>query len=309
MSRGQIEDRRHTYAVPVAGGDLCVGVWEAEDGAEDAPTVVCLHGITSSHLAFRWLAEALPGWRIIAPDLRGRAGSADLDGPFGMAAHADDVRAVIDHFGLGPVPVLGHSMGAFVAVVLAHRHPDHVSRLLLVDGGLPIPTPPGLDPDELLQAVIGPAAERLAMRFPSREAYREFWQQHPAFTADWNEDVGAYVDYDLVGEPPEMRASAAYEAVRDDSTDLHRGTAYLEAVQELTHPAEFIRAERGMLDQPGGLYPSDALAELVPPGTDLPVTEIAGVNHYTIVMTERGASAVASHVWGADTASRGSVAQ
>lgn len=299
MSVAQAEARRTVHDVPVRGGDLRVGVWEP---ADDAPahvaggTLVCLHGITSSHRAFGWLADALPHRRIIAPDLRGRGHSAGLDPPYGMAAHADDVVALLYHFGLEQATVLGHSMGAFVGVVLAHRASDRVSRLVMVDGGLPIPTPPGLDPDELLQAVIGPAAERLAMRFASVEEHRDFWARHPSFAAAWGPDVASYVDYDLVGEPPELRSSAVYEAVRDDSTDLHTGTAYTEALAALPRGSVFLRAERGMLDQPGGLYPRESLAALDLPADQLSIVEIQGVNHYTIVMSDTGARKVAEHV-------------
>lgn len=296
MSAGKAEARRTTESVRVAGGDLEVGVWRPTEPMGETPTLVCIHGISSSHRAFGWVADALPGWRIVAPDLRGRGRSAGLGPPYGMATHAEDLLAVIDHFGLERAELLGHSMGAFVAVVLAHRAPDRVSRLVMVDGGLPIPTPPGLDPDELLQAVIGPAAERLAMRFASIQEHREFWQRHPSFTATWGPDLASYVDYDLVGEPQELRSAAVYEAVRDDSTDLHSGTAYAEALAALSHPSVFLRAERGMLDQPGGLYPREALEALdLPPDTPR-VCEVGDVNHYTIIMSDDGARAVAEHV-------------
>jgi lipase len=296
MSAGRAEARRTTHDVAVRGGDLRVGVWHPAGPAAPAGTVVCIHGITSSHRAFGWLADALPEWRIVAPDLRGRGGSADLAPPYGMTRHADDVLAVLDHFELDEVQVLGHSMGAFVAVVLAHRQPQRVTSLVLVDGGLPIPAPPGLDPDELLRAVIGPAAERLAMRFGSVQEHRDFWARHPAFTASWGPDVASYVDYDLVGEPPELRSSAVYEAVRDDSTDLHTGTTYANALRELAHRSVFLRAGRGMLDQPGGLYPHAALAALDLASDRPSLHEIADVNHYTILMSDHGARQVAVYV-------------
>ena len=78
--------------VPVAGGDLFVARWGS------GPPVLAVHGITGSHAAWPWVADRLAGAvSLIAPDLRGRGASNGLPGPFGMAAHAADLVAVLDH--------------------------------------------------------------------------------------------------------------------------------------------------------------------------------------------------------------------
>lgn len=272
--------------VPVDGGSLRVGRW-----GSGAP-VLAIHGITSSHLAWAEVARLVPD--LVAPDLRGRGGSAALPGPWGMARHADDMARVLDAVGAERVTVVGHSMGGFVAVVLAQRHPDRVARLVLVDGGLTIPVPPTVPVDDLLQAVIGPAAERLAMTFPSVEAHREFWRAHPAMGPAWSEAVEAYVDYDLTGEPPALRSRALLEAVQADSIDIHSGAEVREAMTGLRHPTVFLRAERGLLDQPQALYPegvAEAIAARMPTVT---VRTVPGTNHYTIVMSPAGAAVVAA---------------
>ena len=73
-----------TIAVPVAGGDLRVGVWDPDPAAADPPSVLLIHGVTASHLAWPFVVDRLPGVRVIAPDLRGRGGSNSLTGPAGM---------------------------------------------------------------------------------------------------------------------------------------------------------------------------------------------------------------------------------
>nr|BFE85266.1 hypothetical protein GCM10020093_078670 [Planobispora longispora] len=84
--------------VPVRGGDLRVGVW-----GDRGPLVVAAHGITSSHMAWTLVGPELGGdHRFVAVDLRGRGGSRDLPAPYGMAAHADDLAAVIRRYGAGP---------------------------------------------------------------------------------------------------------------------------------------------------------------------------------------------------------------
>src|SRR5690625_4820689 len=123
----------------------------------------------------------LPGFRIVAPDLRGRGRSNTLPGPYGMGRHADDLADLLHALGTKKVTAVGHSMGGFVAVVLSHRHPGLTTRLVLADGGLPLDSPDGVDPDAIMQAVLGPAIQRLAMTFPGHSAYRECWAKHPAF--------------------------------------------------------------------------------------------------------------------------------
>jgi lipase len=146
--------RYDAFAVEVDGGSLHVGRW-----GTGPPVVVAAHGITATHRSFRALAEQLgEEVTLLAPDLRGRGRSNRVAGPFSMAAHADDLLAVLDHAGVQQATIVGHSMGGFVAVVTAHRHPERVERLVLVDGGLPLELGPlaGRPVDQIVAAVIGP---------------------------------------------------------------------------------------------------------------------------------------------------------
>ncbi|WP_323793769.1 alpha/beta hydrolase [Nocardioides sp.] len=287
-----------TASVRVRGGDLAVGVWGPEDPS--APVVLAIHGITATHRGWPLVAAGLPHCRVIAPDLRGRGRSADLPAPYGLARHAEDLEAVLDHFGVESAVVVGHSMGAFVAVALADRIGTRASALVLVDGGLELTPPPGFvpRPDATPEEVLGPAAARLTMSFESHEAYRDFWRAHPAFAGQWNPTVEGYVDYDLRGEAPDLRPSTKVEAVASDSSQLFGGhvldgRSYADALRTLAVPTTFLRAPRGLMDEPQALYPPDAARTaraLVPHLVDV---EVEDVNHYTIVMAEPGARVVA----------------
>jgi hypothetical protein len=167
---------------------------------------------------------------------------------------------------------------------------------VLVDGGLPLPSPEGVSDEELMKATLGPAAERLSMTFASREAYRAFWRQHPAFVRDWSPTVEDYLDYDLVGEEPELHPSSSYEAVAEDSIELRGGASLLAAIDELAHPTTFLSAPRGLLDEVPPLYPAEAVAEWSEKLPAIRMLAAEDVNHYTIVMSDRGASAVAAIV-------------
>ena len=295
-----MSERYRTTDVPVSGGTMRVGVWEP-DGSEPgtAPTVLLVHGITASHRSWQVVADQLPGVRLVAPDLRGRGRSHPESvpgGPTSMSAHADDLAAVLDHLDVDRTLVVGHSMGAFVGLVLADRHPDRVSRLLLVDGGLPLAVPEGLSADEVISLVLGPVAERLAMRFASVEEYFDFWRRHPAFAHDWSPALEDYLAYDLVGSEPALRPATSYDAMAADTVDMNTGTALRDALGRMQHPALLLTAPRGLFDETPGLYEPTRLAAMLESLPLVTAREVGDVNHYTITMAEPGAKVVAEAV-------------
>jgi len=268
--------------VPVDGGDLAVLHWPAADPG--APVVVAVHGITANALAWAGLARLLAGRvSLYAPDLRGRAASRDLPGPWGLGRHAEDVAALIRHLDAGPVRLVGHSMGAWVSAVAAARHPGLLADLVLVDGAVTFPLPEGVREEDALAAVLGPALARLSMTFESREAYRAFWQAHPAF-ADWNDELDAYTQRDLVGEAPELVSSCVHEAITTDGAQVLLDAEAAGAIHRLTVPTRFLYAERGLLNEPQALYDEGRLTAAK---VTVPTELVPGTSHYSIIQTDR----------------------
>jgi hypothetical protein len=164
---------------------------------------------------------------------------------------------------------------------------------LLVDGGVALTVPTGLDVDALLQAVIGPAVRRLSMTFPDTGAYLDFFRAHPALGPDWGPAAEAYVLRDLAGEAPELHSSCALAAVRGDATDMLITGETVQAVHHLECPARLMWAQRGMLNEDQGLYDESRLSTLDP---RIAVERVAGVNHYTILLADAGAQRVADRI-------------
>jgi len=279
-------------SAPVDGGELAYGEWNP---AAPGPAVLAVHGITATHRAWPVLARHLPGTRILAPDLRGRGRSADLPAPYGLRQHARDLAALLDHAGLDRVVVVGHSMGAFVSVRFAAAHPDRVASLVLVDGGVPLAVPEGVSPEDLPRVTLGPALERLSQAFPSREAYRDFWRAHPALGPYWSEAVAGYVDYDLVESDGALRPSPNPEAVAQSARELGGQDGYPDDLAALRMRVDVLRAPRGLLDA-DPLYAPGVLDAAVAALPDAALHEVEDVNHYTIVMSDRGAEEVAAVV-------------
>jgi pimeloyl-ACP methyl ester carboxylesterase len=280
-----------SLTAPVRGGDLALTRWPGE-----GPTVIALHGITANGLSFGAVADALGETDLYAPDLRGRAGSARLPGPYGLDAHIADILALLDHLGQRQAVLLGHSMGAFVAALAAARHPDRFPRVVLVDGGLGFPAPEGTDIDEVIEAVIGPAMRRLAMTFTDREAYYDFFRGHPALAAHWGPHVQAYVDRDLAGDPPQLRSSCVLDAVRTDGADVLKDPEVLGAVHRPHVRGTLLWAERGMLDEPQALYDRGRLDAAGLDTARICERRVDDTNHYTILFAHNATATVAEAV-------------
>jgi lipase len=281
-----------SISAAVDGGLLHGGEWNPSGEA----TIVAVHGITANHRTFALLADALPQHRLLAPDLRGRGASRTLPGPWGIDRHAEDVAGLITTSTRGPVVLVGHSMGGFVAAALVRRFPALISGLVLVDGGLPFPPPLGIDVDQAVEQTLGPALQRLQKTFPSRDAYRRFWQAHPALRESWSDAVADYVDYDLVGSPPELRSSVSSQAVRQDARDQFQEPDRADVLGGFPGPARLLVVSRGLLDQPPGLYPEEELVRWRSRLPSLTIDQVPQLNHYTIMLHPSGAARVAESV-------------
>ncbi len=288
------------FAVEVSGGRLGVCRYGAASSfPSDAPVALAVHGITGNNRTWLAIAQALAGRVVlVAPDIRGRGDSRELPGPYGMDAHVADLLALVDQLGLERPLLIGHSLGAYIVSSFAVRHPDRVRALLLVDGGLPIPGTEGVDPQAFADAFLGPALARLSMRFPTRQAYIDWWHQHPAFNdGDIAEDnLVAYVEHDTIGEEPELRSSVSEQAVRGDAGEL---ATLGSAASELAMPATLLCAPRGLQNDPNPMQPlgvAQAWAAGAPDRREARLVE--DVNHYTITLGARGAQAVAETILG-----------
>ncbi|HEX6632997.1 MAG TPA: alpha/beta fold hydrolase [Usitatibacter sp.] len=97
--------------------------------------VVLLHGFANDRSLWREQVQALASrHRIVGPDLRGFGRSPDTDGaPVSMDAYADDVREMLDALGIARAVIGGISLGGYVSLAFALRHPERVAGLVLAN--------------------------------------------------------------------------------------------------------------------------------------------------------------------------------
>lgn len=111
-------------------------------GVETAPPVVLLHALGEDGSAWAGPMRRLAAKRrVYAPDLRGH-GKSDRCAEYSFELMRDDVLGLLDALGLDRVTVVGHSMGAVVAYLLAGGRPERVDRLVLEEPPPPVPADP-----------------------------------------------------------------------------------------------------------------------------------------------------------------------
>lgn len=272
-----------------------INVWH-RPAEGDTTTVVLVHGLSATSRWWGRVVENLPaGMGVAGLDVRGRGGSLTAPPPFDMPTLGDDIAHTLDHLGIERAVVAGYSMGAWIAGVFAERHANRVERLVLVDGGLPIPFDSGADADEIIEAAVGPSLARLEMEFASEEEFFAYWKSHPALERHWDDSMRDLLSYELRPVNGIFRVVANSEAIRINAREITVDPDINSVVERVKVPAHLIVVERDTADQLGGLIPRDRAREAAEANPKLSMEYLPGLNHYTLVLGS-GAPIVAAAI-------------
>lgn len=104
------------------------------DAGSGDETIVFSHGLLMSGKMFADQIEVLKSnYRCIAFDHRGQGQSSVTETGYDMDDLTEDARALIDQLGVGPCHFVGLSMGGFIGMRLAARHPEMIKSLVILD--------------------------------------------------------------------------------------------------------------------------------------------------------------------------------
>lgn len=133
-------------------------------GEPTSEPVLALHGWLDNAASFYRLAPLLQPRYVLAPDLAGHGRSAHRPSgtPYYIWDHLIDLLALLDALELSRVHLVGHSMGAGIAALLAAVAPERVGSVVLLDGLAPLTTPAEQSPAQMAQAL------RQRSRLPGR---------------------------------------------------------------------------------------------------------------------------------------------
>jgi pimeloyl-ACP methyl ester carboxylesterase len=136
-----------------------------------APLVLLHGGMLSIDLNFAGLIPALAcDHLVIGVELQGHGRTADIDREITPAALASDVVGLLDHLGIATTDVLGHSMGAAVAMELAVSHPDRVDKVVAASVSV--------RPDGLHEDLTDPAKMATSTRMPTQQDFSDFRDEY-----------------------------------------------------------------------------------------------------------------------------------
>jgi pimeloyl-ACP methyl ester carboxylesterase len=111
------------------------------------PPLLLLHGLAG--YAGEWESSAallVQTYRVFALDQRGHGDSERRPRDLTREAYVEDAAEAIRQIDLGPVTLVGQSMGANTAMLTTARYPDLVTRLVMIEGSPDGPEPPSSDP-------------------------------------------------------------------------------------------------------------------------------------------------------------------
>ena len=255
------------------GVSINLAVWEGH-----GKSILCLHGITANCRSWDMVASSLaPDFNVMAMDLRGRGLSDKPDTGYSLEFHSQDIIALLDDLSLNQVVLMGHSLGAFIALGFAAEHPDKVDKLILVDGA------GDLSQEQLDQVFIGikPALDRLGKIHPSQDAYLETMKSGPAIQP-WNTVIENYYKHEIESTEAGVKTNINPENIVEEAGNV-RTIKSRSFYPRLKCRTLILKATDGLLSKDDLLLPEDVVGVMtqeIPAATRF---DVEGTNHYGII--------------------------
>ncbi|WP_222432117.1 alpha/beta fold hydrolase [Leekyejoonella antrihumi] len=229
----------------------------AEVGAGER-TALLLHGLAGCVEEWKGTLDDLraQGYRVLALDQRGHGRSTRRPASVTRAAYVEDVVSLIEESGAGPVDLIGQSMGAHTALLVAAERPDLIRSLVLVEGGVG-----GGGPE-----ATAPVARWLhswPVPFGDRDAFAEFFGGSPRVARAWADGLNVRVD----GLWPRWDADVLEAAL----AQVH-AIAWWKAWERVSAPTLVVRGAEGRLSGP-------EVDEMLRRGRDVHAITVAAAGH------------------------------
>ncbi len=273
MIKGWMMTEPKVMKVKGDGIKIHLAVWEGK-----GKQIFCIHGLTANCRFWDCLASALsPPHKIFAMDLRGRGLSDSPLSGYSVEHHCKDIFVMMNDLGLRHITLMGHSIGALIALVFAAQHPERVDRLILVDGG------GKLSESQMAKVFEGikPSLDRLGQIFPSFEDYVSQMKQAP-FLQPWNSYMETYFRYEIEEVEGGVRSRVNPKHIEEEVINLKKEDP-TQFYSKVICTTLILRATRGMLSEDDFVLPEDVAERMVREIPRVRKVDLENTNHYTIL--------------------------
>ena len=202
-----------TYKKNINGRQIQIADYPVapEDSGDprEKETIIAIHGLTGTHKNMHYYAEALKGEnRFIALDLRGRGNSSKMDPEPSIFNHAKDVIDLINELEIECPVLMGHSMGAFIAAIVASQLKS-VKGLILLDGAAQM--------SSHQQDIVKPSLGRLNKEYMTKEYYvKEVKELYGRLGVAWTPALQEVVEYEIHQVDDHWKHKSAGEKILED---------------------------------------------------------------------------------------------
>jgi len=248
------------------------------DWAGKGKNVISVHGLTANCRCWDVIAPAVvPKHRLLAVDLRGRGLSDKPETGYSEEHHLRDLTCVMDDLQLENAVLMGHSLGGYISMGFAARHPERVAGLILIDAGGDLSQAHW----DKVTAAIKPAIDRLERSFPSVDAFLDLMKLAP-FLQPWSDEIETYFRYDVVEDEGGVRSRIQPAHIREEVSNK-RETGAAQYYSKLNCPVLILRATEGILTPDDILLPDHAVEKMMDAISKVRCVDITGTNHYSIL--------------------------
>lgn len=253
--------------------DLHVNSWPG-----NGKSVICVHGLTANCRCWDNIASSLsPDFNVIAPDLRGRGNSDKPDSGYSVKNHVRDIHHTMHRRNIQRTMLMGHSLGALIALAFAAHYPDSVEKLILIDGGGPVSKP---HMTKILEG-IRPSLDRLNRVFPDPETYIKKMKKAP-FLRPWSQAYETYFLYELEPVQDGFRTKTRRDTIEEEIENMKQEDP-LTYYPQIRCPVLVLRAVKGLSSKNDLVLPENAVRKMEQHIAGIQVFDMEDTNHYSII--------------------------
>jgi pimeloyl-ACP methyl ester carboxylesterase len=247
---------------------------------EQGTPIICIHGLTANAFFFQGIVEVLArDHRVFAYDLRGRGRSDRPEHGYSVPIHAADLSALVTALGLEDPIILGHSLGASIALYFAANYPTQVSKLILADGGAPLSWQTAEDQPIWLTTAIN----RLGVAVPSYQEYIQRLKAAPFLGPYWNEYMDIYFENDVIQHSDGSVLSRSYrEGILEEGLNSDEAKAE-EQWTMVQSPTLILRAGQELIEPHDQILSETVAATMQQAIKDSQLVNFPTLNHYTLL--------------------------